>query len=299
MYRYFKDWETSGPRAVKDGIRAQSRGSRFASSWWGKRWLETLDGFGWDSRLQRGRSYARRGQVVDLALGPTGVTAGVQGSAPRPYRVRINLRPLSDAQWDQAVTALDERALFVGQLLAGEMPSEIEEVFTAAKVALFPQQSKDLEMSCSCPDWAVPCKHLAAVYYLLAEWLDHDPFLLFELRGRDRDALLAALRERHGADRETAAAVGTPDEPLSAADFWTAGAVGLDPGNEAPPAVPQAVLRALGDPPGWSEPPLAGVLRPVYAEVTRRATEMLSGGGPADATCDADAASAGDRESCR
>jgi uncharacterized Zn finger protein len=284
MYRYFRDWESSGPRAVKDGIRAQSRGSRFVSSWWGKRWLETLEGFGWDSRLQRGRSYARRGQVVDLALGPTGVTAGVQGSAPRPYRVEIKLRPLSDAQWDQAVTALEARALFVGELLAGEMPSGIEEVFTVAKAALFPQQSKDLEMSCSCPDWAVPCKHLAAVYYLLAEWLDHDPFLLFELRGRNRDALLAALRERHSPDPETAAPIEVPDEPLSAAGFWTGVSPELDPGNEAPPAVPQALLRALGDPPGWNEPPLAGTLRSVYAAVSEHAAEILSGEGPTEAT---------------
>src|SRR5579862_9400964 len=132
MWRYFGDWEKTKPRAVKDGIRAQSRGTRFATSWWGQRWLQTLQGFGWDNRLQRGRSYARNGQVVDLALGPGGVTAGVQGSRPKPYRVSIKLRPLTGTQWDEAVNALAERALFVGQLLAGEMPQEIEEIFTAA-----------------------------------------------------------------------------------------------------------------------------------------------------------------------
>src|SRR5688500_15374695 len=105
MYRYFPDWEPSRPRDVEDGIRAQSRRGTFASSWWGKRWLQTLEGFGWDSRLQRGRSYARRGQVVDLALGPGGVTAGVQGSRPKPYRVQIRLSPLTEAQWDQATAA--------------------------------------------------------------------------------------------------------------------------------------------------------------------------------------------------
>jgi uncharacterized Zn finger protein len=277
MYRYWRDWEPSKPREVKDGIRAQSRGTRFASSWWGKRWLETLNGFGWDNRLQRGRSYARQGQVVDLAHGPGGVSAKVQGSRPSPYRVQIKLQPLTDSQWDQAVAALEERPLFVGQLLAGEMPAEIDEIFAGAKAALFPQQSRDLEMSCSCPDWAVPCKHLAAVYYLLAEWLDRDPFLLFELRGRDREALLAALRERQGADEEAEAAPVEADEPLAVDGFWGDGAVELDAGSEAPPPVPQAILRALGDPPGWSEAPLAATLRPVYEAVSRRAGELLDG----------------------
>jgi uncharacterized Zn finger protein len=277
MYRYFRDWEPTKPRAVKDGIRAQSRGTKFATSWWGKRWLESLQSFGWDNRLQRGRSYARRGQVVDLALGPGGITAGVQGSRPKPYRVSIKLNPLKDAQWEEAITALSERPLFVGQLLAGEMPTEIEEVFAGVDAALFPQQSHDLAMSCSCPDWAVPCKHLAAVYYLLAEWLDRDPFLLFELRGRDRDALLAALRERGGAADEADTPPTEPEEPLTAAGFWTAGNLDLDRAGEAPPPVPQALLRALGDPPGWNEQPLGTTLRPVYTAVSQRAGALLDG----------------------
>jgi uncharacterized Zn finger protein len=277
MYRYFGDWEQTGPRAVKDGIRAQSRGGSFAASWWGKRWLQTLEGFGWDSRLQRGRSYARRGQVVDLKLGPGGVTAGVQGSQPKPYRVKIQVQPLADGQWERAVAALEERPLFIGQLLAGEMPAEIEDVFREAEAALFPAESEDLEMSCSCPDWAVPCKHLAAVYYLLAEWLDRDPFLLFELRGRDREALLAALRERRGTDDAPDETAAEPEEPLSAEGFWSGGAVELGPENEAPPAVPQALLRALGEPPGWNETPLLGALRPLYAAVSGRAETVLRG----------------------
>jgi uncharacterized Zn finger protein len=279
-YRYFDYWEKSAPITVKDGIRAQSRGAKFAASWWGQQWLRTLEGFGWDSRLQRGRSYARRGQVVNLQLGPGGVTAGVQGTQPKPYRVNIRLQPLSDAQWKRAVEALEERPLFIGQLLAGEMPQQIEEAFREAGASLFPQQTKDLEMSCSCPDWAVPCKHLAAVYYLLAEWLDRDPFILFELRGRDREALLAALRERRGTDEEADAAPEEPEEPLAVADFWTAGSLELDAGNEAPPPVPQALLRALGDPPGWTEASLAGLLHPVYDSVSRCAEEILIGEEP-------------------
>jgi uncharacterized Zn finger protein len=273
MYRYFGDWDTSGPIAVKDGIRAQSRSGKFASSWWGKRWLATLEGFGWDSRLQRGRNYARKGQVVDLQLGPEGVSAKVQGSDPRPYKVKIRVQALSDAQWDQAVAALEERPLFIGQLLAGEMPEEIETVFREAQAGLFPQRTRDLAMSCSCPDSAVPCKHLAAVYYLLAEWLDRDPFLLFELRGRQREALLAALRERSGT--EASPAESELDEPLTVEGFWGADAIELDAGNEAPPAVPLALIRALGDPPGWTGSSLATALRPVYANVFARAGAVM------------------------
>lgn len=273
MWRYYRDWETSTPRTVKDGIRAQSRSGKFASSWWGKRWLQALESFGWDSRLQRGRSYARRGQVVDLALGPQGVTAGVQGSRATPYGVSIRLRPLTEAQWDQALAALTERPLYVGQLLAGEMPQEIEAVFGAAGAALFPETRGDLKMSCSCPDSAVPCKHLAAVYYLLAEWLDRDPFLLFELRGKDRETLLTDLRGRGGEGAEEPAA--EPEEPLAVEGFWGGDAYDLDAESDAPPGIPQAILRALGDPPGWCGPSLGTLLRPVYAQVSAQAGTLL------------------------
>lgn len=275
MFRYFGDWENTGPIAVKDGIRAQSKSGKFATSWWGMRWLKTLEGFGWDSRLQRGRAYARKGQVIDLQLGPEGVSAKVQGSDPRPYRVKIHLQSLTNAQWEQALGELEERPLFIGQLLAGEMPEEIEAVFEEAQAGLFPRRTKDLEMSCSCPDSVVPCKHLAAVYFLLAEWLDRDPFLLFELRGRNREALLAALRERSGGEMSTQPA--EPDEPLTVEGFWEAAPVELDAGNAAPPPVPQALLRALGDPPGWTEAPLAVTLRPVYTAVSERARALLVG----------------------
>jgi uncharacterized Zn finger protein len=274
MWRHFGDWESTGPREVKDGIRAQTRGTRFASSWWGRRWLETLEGFGWDSRLQRGRSYARRGQVTDLKLGADGVSAGVQGSRPTPYRVKIRLTPLTDAQWGQAVAALEERPLFIGELLAGSMPEQIDEIFSAAGAGLFPQRSGDLAMSCSCPDYAVPCKHLAAVYYLLAEWLDRDPFLLFELRGRNREALLGSLQQHAAAGEEGAP---EPEEPLSVEGFWEPGDLELGRAGEEPPAVSLALLRALGDPPGWSEAPLLTLMRPVYAEVSDRAARLLAG----------------------
>ena len=92
--------------------------------------------------------------------------------------------------------ALAEKAVFAAQLLNGEMPPDVEQVFHAVKVPLFPAARGDLQTHCSCPDWANPCKHVAAVYYLLGEQFDKDPFLLFTLRGRGKDAIIAALCER-------------------------------------------------------------------------------------------------------
>jgi uncharacterized Zn finger protein len=263
-------WEKTSPIAVKDGIRSQSGKAGKAASWWGERWLETLHGFGWDSRLARGRSYARRGQVTQLEISPKGITAKVQGSRPTPYKCGITLRSLSEAQWEHALQAVADSPLIQGQLLAGELPPQIEPIFLAEGAPLFPARSQDLTMSCSCPDYAVPCKHLAAVYFLVAEWLDRDPFLLLELRGRDREALLAALRV--GGE---SAGVPEPDEPLDLESFWMGSPV--PPFRAGGAVLPQALLRALGDPPGWTDASLAISLKPVYASVSTAAEALLTG----------------------
>ena len=163
-------------------------------------------------RLSRGRSYARRGQVIDIDVAPGQVTSRVQGSRRTPYKVNIQLKPLSDRQWDKVLDALAEQAIFAAQLLNGEMPADIEEVFEAVQVPLFPASRGDLKTDCSCPDWANPCKHIAAVYYLLGERFDEDPFLLFELRGRSQEEIAAALRERRAVEvKAVEAAPYTPD----------------------------------------------------------------------------------------
>ena len=147
-------------------------------------------------RLNRGRTYARAGQVLSLDEVGGVVKARVQGTRPQPYKVTIKLKPLSDRQWDKVIDALSGQALFAAQLLAGEMPQEIDAVFAAAGSSLFPATEGELETECSCPDWANPCKHVAATHYILAEQLDEDPFLLFRLRGRTQEQVMAALRAR-------------------------------------------------------------------------------------------------------
>ena len=163
--------------------------------WWSRRFIGVLESYGMSGRLARGRAYARAGQVLDFELAQGKVTAQVQGSRARPYQVRIGVLPLTTAQWRRVQAALAARALFRAKLLAGEMPHEIEEVFAGCGTPLFPRLASDLDMRCSCPDWEVPCKHLAAVCYVLAEEFDRDPFAMLAWRGKGRDELLAALRQ--------------------------------------------------------------------------------------------------------
>ncbi len=270
------DWyEPTVRRRVKDGLKAKSQRGSFSQTWWGKRWISALEAFGWDKRLSRGRSYARSGQVADLEVTPGRVNASVQGSQPEPYEVEIALAPLSEEQWERAFEALASQAAYSAQLLAGEMPQEIDEIFAGARASLFPGATKDLETDCSCPDWANPCKHIAAVYYLLAEEIDRDPFLLFTLRGKDRDAVMQGLRRARGAEStpETPAEAIPETAPLAVERFWEPAADMADwRVSLAPPAVPGGILRRLG-PPDFADDPAAleHHLHRIYGQVTERA----------------------------
>lgn len=164
-----------------------------------------LESLGVGGRLQRGRTYARKGQVIDLEVSAGVVTANVQGTRVRPYRVRIGVPAFDKAAWGRTTEALAADAWYVARLLAGEMPEDIEEAFRSVGLSLFPSSADDLSLDCTCPDWSVPCKHIAAVFYLLAESFDEDPFEILAWRGRDREELLAALSAlrtgTHPADR--------------------------------------------------------------------------------------------------
>jgi uncharacterized Zn finger protein len=287
--RYSNYWgyfPKSTPIPVKDGIKARTQRGQFGEHWWAQRWIAVLESFGWDNRLQRGRTYARKGQVMDIDVRTGWVTARVQGSRRTPYTVRIKITPLSDDQWERVIDAMAEQALFAAQLLAGEMPLEIEEAFQAAGVSLFPT-STDITMSCSCPDWAVPCKHIAAVYYLLGEEFDRDPFLLFTLRGRTREQVMEALRARRAAGAppaEEAVPEEEPEpqtEPLGAdlSRFWELrdrlGGIHV---TIAPPPVETALLKRLGPPPFSRRPEaFVGALTLAYGTVTERALVLAFG----------------------
>ncbi len=217
--RYFPP---SKPRKAKGGIKARSTRGEFGENWWVKRWLKVLENFGIGSRLERGRRYARSGQVLSISVEKGLVRARVQGSRPKPYEVAIHARPLSDADWENVTAALSTRALFAAKLLAGEMPQEIEQMFEECGLSLFPSRLGDLATKCSCPDMANPCKHIAAVYYLIGEEFDRDPFLIFTMRGRTRDELLASLGRAGIVESHVSASPALPPEPLSVdpAAFW-------------------------------------------------------------------------------
>lgn len=268
------------PRTVEGGLKARTARGDIGSSWWSKRFLTVLESFALGTRLTRGRAYARKGQVISLDVEPGVVRASVQGSRVRPYQVSITFEPLREISWAKAEIALSEQALPSARLLAGEVPPELEEIFADAGAALFPTTVRDLEQRCSCPDQQVPCKHLAATFYLLAEAFDADPFLILRWRGRDRDALLGRLRElRSDAGAAEGAPVGRPDvrvtagaalalaglsgEPAELDRFWST--LPLPPRPAALPADADLLLRQL-PPPGalLGGDALLRRLRPVY-----------------------------------
>jgi uncharacterized Zn finger protein len=262
-------FEGGKPIKVEGGIKARSARGRIAEQWWSRRFVDILEGICPPGRLARGRTYARAGQVLDLEVSPGLVTSRVQGSRPDPYRVRIAIEAYGGEAWARVEEALAARALYRAALLAGEMPTEIVEVFDELELPLFPSA---LDMTCSCPDWSVPCKHLSAVLYLLGEAFDDDPFLVLAWRGRPREALLGALRQAVEDDRAAAAApdpLDVPDEPLDArlADFYASGTslARLRDLPGGPAAPPELLLRALDPPPvRVRHIPLVDLLRPAY-----------------------------------
>jgi uncharacterized Zn finger protein len=247
--------------------------------------MSTLDGFGWGGRLSRGRAFARNGRVLDVEVSPGQIRARVQDGQPRPYQVTMTVEPFADQVWDRVIGALARQAIYTAKLLAGELPAEVVQLCDSAEAPLFPGHPDDIAMRCSCPEWAVPCKHVAAVHYALAADLDRDPFLLFRLRGRTREELTAALRARRvsfgsaGAARAAAsAATARPEaaqaeapaaervEELSLERFWTYD-LELDglTFEIHPPEVPGAIVRLLGPPPGWAgHDELAETLQDLY-----------------------------------
>ncbi|MFG1777108.1 SWIM zinc finger family protein [Micromonospora sp. NPDC049051] len=206
------------PRRVDGGLKARSTRGAIGRSWWSRRFLEVLESFALGTRLTRGRSYARAGQVIRLDVAAGTVAAAVQGSRPRPYEVSIALPVFPEALWARVEAELAAQAFFSARLLAGDLPPELEELFVAAGAPLFPADVAELRQRCSCPDFAVPCKHLAATFYLLAEAFDADPFQLLHWRGRSRAELLDRLRVLR------AGAVGGGEPPAVAPDGTRAAA---------------------------------------------------------------------------
>lgn len=316
-----RDWGSypppSAPRPVKDGLRAKSQRGAIGETWWSQRFIEALEDFHEGPRLTRGRAYARRGQVIDMDVDTGEVTARVQGSRARPYSVSIGVAVLGDAEWTRVEEAMASQAVFLARLLAGEMPHEIEDAFAATGLSLFPATADDLDTDCSCPDWENPCKHVAAVYYLLAEAFDRDPFLIFAWRGRPRERLLSELRALRGRGAGTLAsdAIDHADTALPAESEGLLGSIGIDgadlademteemasrfweAGGDLAPvriipravAMPDAILRDLG-PLGLAAGgrPLEELLTPAYRAIAEAAVRIAAGEPPDQAPLNPD-----------
>jgi uncharacterized Zn finger protein len=291
------DWDwypKAKPRRPANGIRAKTGRGQFGKTWWAGRWIAALERLVDPGRLSRGRSYARSGQVLNLDIQPGRVDSRVQGSQPQPYKVHIQIDPLAKREWDQVIQAMAGQAIFAAKLLAGEMPQNIEEAFTAARASLFPTARTDLETDCSCPDYANPCKHIAAVYYLLGERFDEDPFLIFQLRGRSKAQIIAALRAERSArfaaepepNRAPKASQSKPKPtervaPLadSLEMFWTApGELESLRFTLAPAPVDAAPVKRLGEPPFWrGRPALLPQLETAYRAIGEAALRLGRG----------------------
>jgi uncharacterized Zn finger protein len=294
------DWPPSATKLPppEHGLKMRKAGT----TWWGLRWIEALERVlsGDAGRLTRGKTYARAGRTHDLSVHAGTISAKVTGTRRTPYDVVIALSQLTDEVWERAVASMAERAQFAAELLAGRMPEPIDDVFRAAGASLFPVARSELSTTCSCPDWGDPCKHVAATHYVLGEALDADPFLLFELRGRDKARVLAGIRAARagaappvdGGGRRPGPVVGA--EPgnafLGAVPTVSLGSVAADEYDRPRAALPAidfsfdrpdthaALLRQLGAPAAWrAEASPAELLAPLVRRAADAARRIALG----------------------
>jgi len=263
--------------------KGRERGGREGDSnvnWCTRRWLEQLEKYshGHDARQRwaRGKVYSRRGQVVELEVGPNGILAKVQGSRPKPYQVRMELNKLRREAWGRVLIAVSGKAHYTARLLAGEMPQEIESIFASSGARLFPAGEHDFRCKCSCPDPMTPCKHVSAVYHAMGMALEADPFLLFSLRGKSKNQFLQDLRDmRFRAHKGGKQAEYTQEEVAQMTSFWRMGrlteAVSSHSNYEG--GDPARLLHTLGDPP--STVVRAGMALPVFESTYRQVSEAV------------------------
>ncbi|ONH61742.1 hypothetical protein CcI49_06105 [Frankia sp. CcI49] len=228
-------------RGQRDRSRNRERGRR---AWWSARFLELIEGMTLPEPLRAGRALARTEAVLTVRRTGNLVVAMVRDRGENLHKPRLAVRTFGDDAWSQAAGALAAQARYAAALLAGSLPTDIEDTFAARGLTLFPQRADDLAMDCTCTDWQRPCAHLVAACHQLAETIDTDPFTLLALRGRERDALLTEIR--HLRPRSPAPATGDVQQatapPTDPAGFWTS----PDPQRTAP------------DPASWTSPGSVG-----------------------------------------
>ncbi|GAA5022032.1 SWIM zinc finger family protein [Actinopolymorpha pittospori] len=243
---------------------AKGAGSRraFGQTWWGRAWIDALEHRAAldPGRLSRGRSYARRGAVAQLQVASGLVMASVQGSRPIPYTVTVRIPTFSPDEWTRVLDAVGAQIGRVAALLDGELPPEVVSDVAAAGLELLPGPG-EIRPACSCPDWGEPCKHAAAVCYLVADLLDADPFTALRLRGRSRTDVLEALRARRTTSAPDESGSALPATPPDAATVLARLAYAEPPLPRPDPPVPPLPPSHPGRPvtPPYDPPSESGI----------------------------------------
>ncbi|MEA1878367.1 MAG: SNF2-related protein [Bacteroidota bacterium] len=184
---------------------------KYGNTWWGEQWLNSLSYIDYSNRLPRGRRYANNGSVKDIRINGNKIKAKVQGTRLSPYRVTVTVPLFSEKQKKQIMSAVLDNPLILSKLLNRELPGHLNTIALSHKIRIFPDAWKDLDMHCSCPDWAVPCKHLASVIYIIANEIDRNPFIIFSLHGLD---ILKELTNSGFKPEETTVNIPSPKQRL-------------------------------------------------------------------------------------
>lgn len=291
------------PRRVRGGIKLPGAGVDGPALWAAQRWLRLVEAVAPGGNISEGLEYAKLGQTKRLTIGLGHVEAAVQGRQDKPYTTRLTVPMLDRAQWEQVLGVMSEGAVYAAKLLAGELPTSIEDVFAPRSLKLFPTEGAEVTVSCTCLDHRAAagtprdagatspdarwCKHVCCVSHLLAQSLANEPFQIFTLRGLDPRELLELLRDRRAAASTTPgrrapvyaqqvpgiAELRLPSLEEAVQGFWDAGADldALDMPLEAP-ALSHPLLRRLGPSPFPAATfPLVGLLASCYDSISAAA----------------------------
>jgi uncharacterized Zn finger protein len=207
----------------------------------------------------------------------------VHGTSVVPNELRVTFEPISEETWDQALARMSAKARYPASLLLGELPSDVERIFQEEGSELFPVR-KQVKLKCDCGIIHGECPHQPDALRAIAQAVDRDPFLLFELRGRSATSLLQALHvaSEHSPLRpeETVEVKRDGDDEVPAGKAFRrfSNPVGELHFHIAAPEAPLALLRRLGDPAGWrAERPLAEVLGPSVQLAAGKARDIALG----------------------
>ena len=183
MGYWYYDFPKAAPRPKAKPGKARKK---FGETWWGKKWVEILSEFEYDQRMSRGRAYARADRVKNFIISEGKISAVVKGSSGN-YKVNISFRKFGSKDWNKIMQRLNDTPIVLSKLLNNEMPENIKEITSYSFIP------KSFDGDCSCPDYANPCKHMAAVFYAVADEIDYDPMILFKLNGMTKDKVLNTL----------------------------------------------------------------------------------------------------------